>query len=199
MRKRHLEIILEKVKTIESPNPYKEQYSSPAVVASELLYFAYMRHDLENIVYDLGSGTGILSIGAKLLGAKKVVGFDNDIKVLKTARENSKNFGIDIEFVCTDIKKVCGYANTVVMNPPFGAQIKGNDRPFLKKALEVSDVIYSLHNSGSSKFIKKFITPSVITDCKIIDFPIKRLFHFHKKEVHTISIEMYRIEKRDYH
>ncbi|MCX9013188.1 MAG: METTL5 family protein [Candidatus Methanoperedens sp.] len=196
MKQRHLEIMLEQVEGFRSPEASKEQYATPATVASELLHFAYMRGDLAGSVYDLGCGSGIMAIGAKLLGAEKVIGFDDDKEVLETAKENAERLGVEIEFVCIDISSVCGNAHTVVMNPPFGAQVKGSDRPFLRKALEISEVVYSIHNAGSLEFIKKFITPSVITDYKVTGFPMKRTFGFHKKDVQVIEVEIYRIEKR---
>jgi putative methylase len=196
MKKKHLEILLEQVEGFKSPKPEREQYATPAVVAAELLHFAFMRGDITDMVYDLGCGTGILTIGAKLLGAEKVIGFDDDNDVLETARANAKRLGVDVEFVCSRIDEVGGKAHTVVMNPPFGAQVKGSDRPFLRKALELSSVVYSIHNMGSMEFIKKFISPSVITEHKLIDFPIKRTFRFHTKEIQVIKVEIYRIEKR---
>lgn len=186
--------MLERVLGFRSPEASKEQYVTPAAVAAELLHFAYMRGDLAGSVYDLGCGSGILAIGAKLLGAEKVIGFDDDMEALKIAKENAERLGVEIEFVCSDISSVCGNAHTVVMNPPFGAQLKGSDRPFLRKALEISNVVYSVHNAGSLEFIKKFITPSVITDYKITGFPIKRTFGFHKKDIQVIEVEIYRIE-----
>lgn len=196
MRKKHLEMLLEQLSGFESPKPEREQYATPATVAAELLHFAFMRGDITDTVYDLGCGTGILAIGAKLLGAEKVIGFDGDNGVLKTARANAKKLDSDVEFVCSRIDEVCGKAHTVVMNPPFGAQVKGSDRPFLRKALEVSGVVYSIHNLGSMEFIKKFISPSVISEHKLIDFPIKRTFRFHTREIQVIQVEIYRIEKR---
>jgi putative methylase len=196
MRQRHLEMMLEKLSGFRIPDPLKEQYSTPATVAAELLHFAFMRGDLTDTVYDLGCGGGILAIGAKLLGAEKVIGFDDDRGVLEVARANAEKLGVDVEFVCSRIETVCGKAHTVVMNPPFGAQKKGSDRPFLRKALELSSVVYSIHNANSAEFIKKFISPSVITEYRSIDFPIKRTFGFHTKERHVIKVEIYRIEKR---
>ncbi len=196
MRKKHLEMLLEMVEGFWLPKPLKEQYATPAVVAAELLHFAFMKGDIVDTVYDLGCGTGVLTIGAKLLGAEKVIGFDDDTDALETARANAKKLGADVEFVCSSINEVGGKAHTVMMNPPFGAQVKGSDRPFLRKALEISNVVYSIHNLGSMEFIKKFISPSVITEHKLIDFPIKRTFRFHTKEMQVIKVEIYRIEKR---
>ncbi|WP_363321780.1 hypothetical protein [Methanohalophilus sp.] len=80
------------------------------------------------------------------------------------------------------------------MNPPFGAQCKGNDRPFLKKALEIADTVYSIHNKGSRSFIEKYIRPAIVTDTYSASFSIKRTFKFHKKDVEQIEVEVYRIK-----
>jgi putative methylase len=193
MKQRKLEILLEKVRGFEKPNVTLEQYPTPALLAAEMLHFAFMKGDLEGTVYDLGCGTGMLAIGAAVLGAERVVGFDSDPGALEIARENAEMIGVDVEFECKDIRQVRGHANTVVMNPPFGAQVKGSDRPFLKTAMRVADVTYSIHNSGSLAFVKKFIQPAVITEWYNTGFPIKRTFKFHKKDVERIEVEIYRI------
>ena len=193
MKQRKLEILLEQVEGFDSPNVNLEQYATPALLAAEMLHFAFMQGDLEGTVFDLGCGTGMLAIGAKLLGAEKVVGFDIDNKALEVARKNAEKLGVEVEFVHADIFEVEGHADSVVMNPPFGAQTKGNDRPFLLSALKTSDVIYSIHNCGSHEFISKFIGDARITDWYSTAFPMKRTFKFHKKEVEMVKVEIYRI------
>lgn len=193
MKQRKLEILLEEVEGFVEPDLELEQYPTPALLAAEILHFAYMQGDLEDTVHDLGCGTGILAIGAKLLGAKKVVGFDTDEKALKIARKNAEKLGVEVEFVCSDISEVSEPANTTLMNPPFGAREKGKDRPFISAALRTSEVIYSIHNHGSLAFIQKFIKPAVITHSYVARFPIKRTFDFHKKEREVIEVEIFRI------
>ncbi|MCL7475994.1 MAG: METTL5 family protein [Methanosarcinales archaeon] len=195
MKKKHLEIALERVTGFETPSAFLEQYATPATIAAELLYLAFMKGDLEDVVYDLGCGTGMLAIGAALLGAPRVIGFDMDKEALKIAYQNARQLNVDVEFVCSRVEDVYGQAHTVIMNPPFGAQEKGNDRPFLLKALEVADVVYSIHNSGSYEFIKRFINPAVITERYHAGFPIRRTFKFHKKDMEVVDVEIYRIEK----
>ena len=198
MKKRKLEILLERVEDIKEPNVTLEQYSTPAAVASDLLYFAYMNGDIENcIVYDLGCGNGILGIGAKLLGAKEVVGIERDEKSIEVARENSKRSGVEVEFRLSDVREVEGTGDTVVMNPPFGAQWgnKHADRIFLEKAFEIAAVVYSIHNIGSDLFIKKSPPKKIITHHFTVPFQIKRRFWFHEKEKKFIRAEIYRMER----
>jgi putative methylase len=194
MKKKKLEILLEQVSGFETPSPSLEQYSTPASTAATLLHLAFMKNDLIDTVYDLGCGTGILAIGAALLGTPKVIGFDIDNDALDIARNNAKNLHANVEFVCCPIEEVSGRANTVIMNPPFGAQVKGSDRPFLNKAIETAQVIYSIHNAGNHEFIKRFISPAFITERYSTGFPIKRTFKFHKKDMEIVNVEIYRIE-----
>lgn len=193
MKQRKLEILLEEIEGFSNPELELEQYQTPSLLAAEILHFAYMQGDLDESVQDLGCGTGILAIGAKILGARKVLGYDADPKALKVAKKNAEKFGVEVEFVCSDITEVSERVKTTLMNPPFGARVKGRDRPFLSSALRTSEVIYSIHNRGSLAFIQKFIKPAVITHSYVAKFPIKRTFDFHQKEREIIEVEIYRI------
>ncbi|WNY25351.1 METTL5 family protein [Methanolapillus millepedarum] len=205
MKLRKLEMELEKVEGFDAPSPALEQYKTPATLAASFLHLAFMSGDIEDkIVYDFGCGTGILSIGAALLGARTVTGFDADEKAVLTAEKNAGMMDVSdrVSFLKSDISKVSENvlsgkwerADTIVMNPPFGAQEKGNDRPFLMAAIKTADVVYSIHNKGSRSFIEKFIKPATITDCFKAEFPIRKTFDFHRKEIETIDVEIYRIE-----
>ena len=193
MKQRKLEMLLEEIEGFSDPELELEQYQTPSLLAAEVLHFAYMQGDLDDSVHDLGCGTGILAIGAKVLGARKVVGYDTDPKALELARKNAEKIGVDVEFICSDISEVSERVKTTIMNPPFGARVKGRDRPFLSSALRTSEVIYSIHNRGSLAFIQKFIKPAVITHSYVAKFPIKMTFDFHQKEREVIEVEIYRI------
>ena len=199
MKKRKLEMLLEKVRGFERPDASREQYATPATVAAELLYFAFMNGDLAGSVVDLGCGTGVLAIGASLLQhdagvTQKIIGIDSDISALDTAKDNARSLGAYVEWVCCDVRDVCGHFDTVIMNPPFGAQEKGNDRPFLDKALKLGRVIYSIHNAGSQSFIEGYIRGrGIVTGVVPLKFPIRHTFKFHTKEVMHIDVELYRI------
>jgi putative methylase len=194
MKQRKLEMLLEELEDFSNPELELEQYQTPPLLAAEILHFAYMQGDLDDSVQDLGCGTGILAIGAKLLGARRVVGYDADHKALETAKINARKLGVEVEFLLSDITYITEHVKTTVMNPPFGARVKGRDRPFLSSALKTSEVIYSIHNRGSLAFIQKFIKPAIITHSYVAKFPIKRTFDFHKKEREVIEVEIYRIK-----
>lgn len=193
MKQRKLEMLLEEIEDFSDPELELEQYQTPSPLAAEILHFAYMQGDLDDSVQDLGCGTGILAIGAKLLGAEKVMGYDTDPEALETARKNARKLGVEVEFIFSDVAEIKEHVKTTLMNPPFGARVKGRDRPFLSSALRTSDIIYSIHNRGSLVFIQKFIKPAVITHSYVTKFPLKRIFDFHKKEREVIEVEIYRI------
>jgi putative methylase len=194
MKKKQLEILLEGLDGFRNPVPEREQYVTPARVAAEILYLAYMHGDL-GVVCDLGCGTGALAVGAALLGAK-AIGVEIDAGALAVARNNARKLGVDVDFVRGDVNSISLRGiETVIMNPPFGAQrASQGDRAFLKKALETAKTIYSLHNRGSEGFIRRFVEPCIVQEIHRIPFPLKRCFEFHRSDVKTIEIELYRIE-----
>ena len=198
MKKRELEILLERVADIEQPEVESEQYATPAPVAAELLFFAYSHGDIaDRIVYDLGCGNGILGIGAKLLGARVVIGIDKDEKALETARKNSQRLAVDVDFKHCKIQEVEDNGDTVVMNPPFGAQRRNRhaDRAFLERAFVIAPVIYSIHNAGSEAFIRRLL-PTTTIERFSVAFPLKRRFAFHQKDRKVIPVDIYRIARQ---
>ncbi|HPJ30337.1 MAG TPA: METTL5 family protein [Methanothrix sp.] len=194
MKKRKLDMILERLEGFAAPDPRLEQYKTPAPIASQLLYSALLRGDLEGTVCDLGCGTGILAIGAALLGARSI-GVELDPEPLKIARENALSLGVEVQLIRGDVASIAlRGVDTVVMNPPFGAQ-KGSrgDRAFLRKAVEIGRVVYSIHNAGSEGFIRRFVEPCKVEEVQKVAFPLKRSFEFHTRDVKMIEVELYRI------
>lgn len=54
-------------------------------------------------VIDVGTGSGVLAIAARKLGAASVVAMDNDPDALQNARENAERNGVSIELVEADL------------------------------------------------------------------------------------------------
>ena len=197
MRLRRLEMLLEKVAGFENPSAEWEQYQTPASLAARLLYAAFLAGDIAELrVLDLGSGTGTLGIGAALLGAGEVIGVENDTDANRVARQNALKLGVDLQIIRADmrepaVKEEIPLADTVVMNPPFGAQMEHADRPFIDIALSRAEVVYGIFNRGSEQFIRQYtagraeITTVIAAQCTI-----PRTFFFHIDDRRDIPVEI---------
>jgi putative methylase len=223
IRKLELELFLSQMESQPSPKASLEQYTVSEAIAAKMLYLAaYTNGDIVGKkVLDLGCGTGRLALAASYLGAQFVVGVDIDKTAIKTASENSKKAGskTDVQWVLADIGAVTGRFDTVLQNPPFGVQKRTADRKFLEKALEVGNVVYSLHNhpctdkqliqrlkadpSGllqvePSPFIARFVESrsGVVKAVYAMLMTIPRMFDFHTKMKHDFVVDLYLIKKR---
>ncbi len=196
--KKGIEILLEKCGGYRNPKIELEQYITPSHIAAELLWLARLKGDIEGkTIYDLGCGTGRLAIGCALLGASSVKGIDIDPDALAIARENSDKFDLDIEWIMADVREIKGECDTVVQNPPFGVQRAQADRVFLDKALELGDVVYTMHKAETREFIvNRASERGRVTDIAMVKFSLPHSYHFHRKEVRNIDVNIYRIEKK---
>ncbi|MFX1559443.1 MAG: METTL5 family protein [Promethearchaeota archaeon] len=203
MRLRDLEIALESIQRLDEYSVSLEQYPTPAPIVASVLYAAEMEHnDITNrTVFDLGCGDGIFAIGAALLGANKVIGIDAQSKALKASQMNSRLLGIEdsVDWILGDVSSLqlrCPI-DTVVSNPPFGVKNRGADLRFLKTAISIADVIYSMHLAGDKNraFLSKEIEQlgAAVTQLETFQFPIGRLFEYHKKSKHLVDVDLYRI------
>jgi putative methylase len=203
MKLKRLEMTLQRVAGYSSPRPALEQYQTPAPLAARLLYHALMKGDIEGkIVCDLGSGTGVLAIGAALLGAASVKGIDVDKKAVDIAHKNAELLDADVKFIVADVKdqtlpEVLGVCDTVIMNPPFGAQKVHADRPFIDLAISVAPVTYGIFNAGSTQFIKTYTAERAEIDERVGGvFAMKRTFSFHTQDIQEIGVEILRLKRK---
>lgn len=201
MKLRQLEMLLQRVSGFDNPSAEREQYQTPAPLAARLIHMAMLAGDITGRrVLDLGSGTGILAIGAALLGAE-VVAVEDDVEAIRIAEANARDLGCSIRFIRTDITDneaggLIPECDTVLMNPPFGAQTEHADRPFLDMALVKADVIYGIFNAGSGQFITEYIgSRGVITASVLAGLTIPRTFWFHTKDRHEIPVEIHVIRR----
>lgn len=222
IRKIDLERFLSNIAPHPFPQASLEQYTTTEPIAATLLFLAsYSNSDIVGkTVVDLGCGTGRLTLGASFLGANQVVGIDIDKTAVKTAHETAKRLKMNknINWIIGDISVIKGHFNTILQNPPFGIQKRNADRRFLKKALELGNIVYSIHNhpstdkklmkllgNSSNKLIR--VSPSPFLqeyiekhNGKIIAIysmmmTIPKMFSFHKKKKHSFIIDLYWIEK----
>jgi putative methylase len=195
MKLRQLEMLLEKVEGFSSPSANLEQYTTSAPLAARLLFHAAQNGDItDKTICDLGCGTGMLSIGAALLGAEKVTGIDIDEKALEIARQNAEKFAVQASFLQAEITsstKIPGEWDTIIMNPPFGAQVLHADRVFIDCAIDTGNEIYMIANTGSIPFVRSYVKDrAIIRETIEAELPIRHSFHFHRKEVRNIRVEI---------
>jgi len=202
--KKELAIFLSELKVFEVSKVKYEQYSTPSEYAADFLWKAYMNNDLyDRRVIDLGCGTGILTIGAGILGAK-IDGIDIDSDAIKTAKEN-RNFAnrllntkLNVRFFVRDIRKLKGLkAETVIQNPPFGTKIKHMDIIFLEKALEIAPVVYSMHKMETREFIEEYCRKRGFKS-RLINkylFSLQPTMKMHEKRKHNVEVGLWKIEK----
>ena len=86
---RQLAVALSKLKGFEKPKVRAEQYITDSNIAAKLLWHMFIgKSTAGKTIADLGSGTGILGLGALLMGAKKVFLVENDPDAMEIAKEN---------------------------------------------------------------------------------------------------------------
>lgn len=201
-KKRQLEMALQAIPSHPNPDPNLEQYHTPASIAADLVWNAHAYGDIQDLkVVDLGCGTGILALGSALMGATEVIGVDVDGDALQVA--NSEAHRLEVQDKCTflkqDVHDFKGEADTVIQNPPFGAQKanqKDGDRRFLEKALEVAPVVYSFHLAKTMDFLELMMKAlnANITHVFHYKFPLPRIYHFHQDEKREVDVVVLRIE-----
>ncbi|ORX60469.1 S-adenosyl-L-methionine-dependent methyltransferase [Hesseltinella vesiculosa] len=207
MKLKELESILQDCEVFSDPKIQFEQYPTTAHLAARMLYTADTVYDdiEDKAVGDLGSGCGILSIAACILGAGYNVGFDIDPDAVAIARENCEEFETEVDFVLTDLSAdVCaldrfkGRLDTIIMNPPFGTKNKGVDMVLLKKAVETANrAVYSLHKTSTREHILKKAKEWGV-ECEVIaemKFDVPMMYKFHKKKSVDIAVDFLRFGK----
>ncbi len=202
-KKRQLEIELQDIPPHKSPKIDLEQYSTPSVIAADVLWNAHTIGDIEGMkIVDLGCGTGIFTIGSALMGAADSVGvdIDGDAISIAEAQASKMDIGDNVRFVTSDIIDFNETADTVIQNPPFGAQKvhrKEADRLFMIKALEIAPVVYSLHIQETEDFVTNFFKSkgADVSHVYHYSFPIPRIYDFHRKDKVNVNVVLVRVEK----
>ena len=188
-----------------------EQYHTPPHIAANVLWeiSQHWGSIRDEIILDLGCGSGILGIGCVLLGAKFVVGVDVDSKMIEAATLNAQALSCteeNIAFIKQDVRDLDLQSclengtrfDTVVMNPPFGARDQnGIDTTFVLKALENAQTVYSMHKTSTRQFwiregIKLGVHVKPLTE---LTFNIERSYKFHKSNSVNIKVDLWQFKR----
>jgi putative methylase len=208
MKKTELAILLSKLKGFKKSKVRQEQYVTDSQTASDLLWHAFLLNDInKKKIADLGCGTGILGLGALLLGAEKCFFVDSDETAIDVAKENleflEKKTGIELNekaiFIVSDVSKFNENADTIIENPPFGTKEGHADRIFLEKAIQISDVIYSFHKTSTLSYISRFIKKynAKITHFFRYQMQLKQTMVFHRAMIKRVDVTCIRISSQN--
>ncbi|MHA1952359.1 MAG: METTL5 family protein [Candidatus Heimdallarchaeaceae archaeon] len=197
MKQKELEISLSRLHNFENPKVHLEQYRTPPRLVAMIVWRAFQLGDIENkSVADFCCGTGLFAISAALLGGSKVIGIEIDKEVLEIAEKNAQLSGVDITFLCKDVRETKMKVDTVLMNSPFGIQGAHKDQIFLQSALKNSKTCYSIHlyQQKNIEFLTNFVQKhnKEVKEVITAEFEIPRTYSFHKKKHHIIKIAILR-------
>lgn len=196
MRMHDVERKLSSIPPHPTPKVELEQYATPASLATPLLFEALALGDIGGRrVADLGCGTGVFAIGAGLLGAAHVVGVEVDGGALAVARREAERLGAAVEWVEADVRGWRGRCDTVIMNPPFGAQVKHADRAFLDAAMDAAPTVYSLHLATTRAFVEAYAKERGfgVTHAWRLVFPLRHQFRHQERAVQEIEVVALRL------
>jgi len=209
---KEIEIIISKLEDFKNPKIKLEQYSTPPEVIKDFLLF--LEKDLINVlkkkhikILDCCAGTGFLGISVLLfyyflepeyLNNIEFVFLEKDKDAFKILEENIRkikeifNISPKIKLLNTDLFEHKGKYDLIIMNPPFGIKGKVKDIEFLKKALELSELVISFHMAASLEFLRRKFE---VLDYIVVKFPIKYRFWFHTKKKKEIEVAIIKFGK----
>lgn len=182
---------LSKISDFENPRISLEQYRTPPSLAADLLHTAYMQGDIEGQkVADLGAGTGMLSLGAALLGGN-VTAVEKEEDAIRLLKENMEKLKLDLDIIQQDIEDFNNEADTILMNPPFSHH-SDIGLKFWEKALEYGDSVYGISPRGMRERIKDFVGNSSHEVLAVEEFSISLppSYGFHTEERHETEIDL---------
>lgn len=189
-----------------APSPDLEQYRTPAGIAAQLLLLAHVDGAIAHKrVLDLGCGTGTFTVGAALLGARLATGVDVDAASIGLAQRAAAACRVQERtwFVTADLAawhpEPAAY-DTVVMNPPFGAQ-KNNkhaDRLFVERAAEAvrpQGTVWFLAQVRTEGFLAQQakVLGAAIERVATWPYPLEATMAHHREAARTVDVGAYRL------
>jgi putative methylase len=204
---KNLEGRLQQVEGYRLCKPKLEQYMTPPHIAAEMLFHIQQGYgDIQGkCVCDLGCGTGMLSVGAAVMSASSVVGFDIDEDALEVATKNVGEFDIQtVQFVQCDVLNLLPLRqtshkifDTVLVNPPFGTKTKGTDVNFLQVALSLAQTaVYSFHKIVTKDYIcgKAGTWGFKAEEVARLQFNLPPTMKCHKKDSKDVNVLLLRFD-----
>lgn len=134
-----------------------EQYSTDGDLAARWLTDISNFGDLQEgcSVADLGTGNGVLGLGAIALGAGRIVLIEVDRAACETAQHNAIKLGFadsaEVTQATIGIDTLrLDSVDLIISNPPWGRQSPKADRPFLDAMLSARVTSHLMHSAEAS-------------------------------------------------
>jgi putative methylase len=184
-----------------------EQYPTPTEVAAHIAWIALMKGHLRDAtVLDLGCGIGVLSTASVLASARRAICVEIDRELIemavKVVSEKYPEVMYRVLFIEGDALDVeVANVKVVLMNPPFGVQpeTRGADLAFLDKALNIANLIYSIHKYSDNlvKLIKEIVEKRgfKFTWLEILNLKIPMMYPRHRRRVYRVKALLVGLEK----
>lgn len=201
LSRKKLAIALSRLEGFMRQDPLLEQYPTPPDIAAEMLVAANERGDIDGkSIIDLGAGTGILGIGALLLGAAGATFIEKDPAVqevlyrnLAIAEVGKKSCVEPHDLALTDVN-----GDTALLNPPFGTRAAHADIAFLSYAIAHATAVYSFHKTSTVPYLRAVIASlgARIQEERRFRFPLRCTMPHHRKPVEHIDVTLLIITTR---
>tara|TARA_B100001996_G_scaffold356642_1_gene320067 strand:+ start:2203 stop:2796 length:594 start_codon:yes stop_codon:yes gene_type:complete len=150
-------MLLSGLEQIHSQSVELEQYSTDGDLAARWLTDIFAFGDLQEgrTVVDLGSGNGVLGLGALKLGLDRAILIDSDQEACDTAQSNAENMGLaeSVQVIHASIGTYpieIDSTDVIISNPPWGRQSPKADRPFLDTILSARVTSHLMHSAEAS-------------------------------------------------
>ena len=188
MRLRKLSMSLSRLEIRDQLDASLEQYVTPGDLASRWLFDIQSFGDLPRgcRVVDLGSGNGILGIGASILGASYVKFVETDKELCKLNRRNAESilkegtFEVCNQRVGVDNLDISDY-DLIISNPPWGRLKEGADSDFLHEISIFGACTHIMHSANAKHIGKRFKDLGWEVDKYAeADFPLTASYSHHK-------------------
>ncbi len=157
MRVRRLAMLLSNLTPHPSNSVELEQYTTDGDLAARWLADIAAFGDLSEdcSVADLGTGNGVLGLGALAMGAGRALLVETDQAACDVAKSNAESMGFadSVEVIQATLGSDpvdLDSADVVISNPPWGRQTPRADRPFLEAMIAAAVPTHLLHSAEAT-------------------------------------------------
>ena len=134
-----------------------EQYSTDGDLAARWLTDISAFGDLQEgcTIADLGTGNGVLGLGALELGLDRAILIDADQAACVTAQSNAEKMGFadSVRVIQASIESYpleLDSVDVIICNPPWGRQSPKADRPFLDAMISARVTSHLMHSAEAN-------------------------------------------------